>query len=218
MQDLIILLLPHGEQSRPVFSRLHALVEVGLNYILRLSNVLGSLLVARQLQVLVNRVRVVLLLLIVQVDDLLGSLDGHHGLTVHRVRFLESAPDFHIDLVVVGKELLRKGFLLGRCHLRRRLVDVGLVPLARHLMEGVFLVALDVVAALRGERVDCRAGQVAVVLLVIAGAEHVVDLRLVDDIEVHFDLLELLLLARSPPNLADFDRFQLLGCDAQASR
>ena len=74
--------------------------------------ILFCLLIASHLHVLVDRLCVVLLLFVMLIYDLPGSLDGAEGVMVHRVGLLERTSDFHIDFVVVGKELLRKCFLL----------------------------------------------------------------------------------------------------------
>ena len=109
----LFILFSHGEQGSSILPSLHSFVEVGLNDVLRLALVLGSILIACILHVFVDGLCVVLLLLVVLINDLLGGFDSHEGVSIHCVRFLERALDFHIDPVVVGKELLGKCFFLG---------------------------------------------------------------------------------------------------------
>ena len=99
----LLILLPHGEQGSPVFPRLHSFVKIRLDNALLLSRVLRTLLVARQLQMLVDRICIVLLLVIVLVDNLLGGFNRDKGVFMYGVCFLERASDFHVDLVVVCK-------------------------------------------------------------------------------------------------------------------
>ena len=108
----LFIIFSHGEQGSSILPSLHSFVEVGFNDVLRLALVLGSILIACLLHVFVDGLCVVLLLLIVLINDLLGGFDSHEGVSIHCVRLLERALDFHIDPVIVGKELLGKCFLL----------------------------------------------------------------------------------------------------------
>ena len=109
----LFIIFSHGEQGSPILPSLHSFVEVGLDDVLRLARVLGSILIARLLHVLVDGLCVVLLLLVMLINDLLGGFDGHESVSIHCVRLLERTLDFHVDAVIVGKELLGKCFLLG---------------------------------------------------------------------------------------------------------
>ena len=73
---------------------------------MRLAYILALILITSLLHVLIYRLSVFLLLLRMLVYHLLGGLNCLQGITVHRVGFLERSLDFHIDAVVVGKELL----------------------------------------------------------------------------------------------------------------
>ena len=112
----LVIFLPHGEKSCPVFPGLHALVKIWFDDALSFTGILGSLLVACLLQVLIYRISVVLLLFVVLVDDLLGRFDRCQGVSIDCVCLLKRALNFHVDLIIVGKELLRKSLLLRRSH------------------------------------------------------------------------------------------------------
>ena len=112
----LVVFLPHGEKSSPIFPGLHALVKIWFDDALSLAGILGSLLVACLFQVLIDRLSVVLLLLIVLVDNLLGRFNRCQGVSIDCVCLLKRALNFHVDLIIVGKELLRKGLLLGGSH------------------------------------------------------------------------------------------------------
>ena len=136
----LFIIFSHREKCRPILPGLHSFVEMGLDNVLRLTRVLGSILIARLLHVLVDGLCVVLLLLVMVTDDLLRSFNSHEGFRIHRIRLLERPLDFHVDPIVVGKELLGKGFLFGRGHFRGRLVHVARLVAARLERSSLFIV------------------------------------------------------------------------------
>jgi len=93
----------HGKKSSSVFSGLHTLVKIWLDNVLSLTDVLCSLLVARQLQMLVDRICVILLLIVVLFYDLFWGFNSAKGIAVHRVCLLKRTFYFHVDFIVVCK-------------------------------------------------------------------------------------------------------------------
>ena len=93
----------HGEQCSPIFPSLHSFAKIWFDNALRLSRVLGPSLIASQFHVLVYRLCIVLLLLSMLIDDLLGGLNSHKGVSIHCVRLLKRTFDFHVNSIIMGK-------------------------------------------------------------------------------------------------------------------
>ena len=99
---MLILSQSFSLQRRTIFPRLHPFAQIGL-YVL-----LGSLILSLffqmftvLFQVPIERLRVVLLLLIMQLDHLLRSLDGLFCLCLHLICFLKRLLYFLVYLIIV---------------------------------------------------------------------------------------------------------------------
>ena len=92
-----------GNERSSFLASLHPLVQVGLDYTLRLPLVFLCLLVASELKVLFNGLFEVSLFVVVQLDHLASLFNRIQCLVVDAICSLESLLHLHIDFVVVGK-------------------------------------------------------------------------------------------------------------------
>ena len=92
-----------SNQCCPIFTSLHPASQMRLYGALGFTLILAVLIIASDLDMLLNRLRKVLFCVIVSLNHLLGFFNRLQSLVLHTVCFLESLFNFNINLVVMSK-------------------------------------------------------------------------------------------------------------------